>query len=107
MYADVVFVFNERRDVWSVAEDVPFRRQDGFVLFQADSETGKVSLVPVSLGLVEDGRVELVGAEPITKRVVTLGQHLLQDGQPFKVAGGEDNFPEVPRASASVEGGDS
>lgn len=105
MYADVVFVFNERQNVWSVAEDVPFRRQDGFVIFEADSETGTVSQVRVNLGLVEDGRVELVDADPINKRVVTLGQHLLQDGQNFRVAG--DNLPAVPQISASQVGGDS
>jgi RND family efflux transporter MFP subunit len=107
MYADVVFVFNERQDVWSVAEDVPFRRQDGFVIFQADPETGTVTQVPVNLGLVEDGRVELIGAEPIDKRVVTLGQHLLQDGYPFRVAGSEANFPALPQVSAPKAGGDS
>ena len=91
MYADVVFVFEERRDVWSVAEDVPFRRQDGYVVFVADPSTGTVTKVPVELGLLENGRVELKGVERIDGPVVVLGQHLLQDGQGYRVAGGVDS----------------
>jgi RND family efflux transporter MFP subunit len=86
MYANVVFVFNEHRGVWSVAEDVPFRRQEGYVIFMADLESGTVRQVPVTLGLSDNGRVELVGVDSLGFPVVTLGQHLLQDGQPFKVA---------------------
>jgi RND family efflux transporter MFP subunit len=106
MYADVVFVFDEHRDVWSVDEDVPFRRQDGYVIFQADTGTGTVTQVPVTLGLAENGRVELVGSGPIGTPVVTLGQHLLQDGQPFKVAG-DAVLPPVPEVGpkADVEDG--
>jgi multidrug efflux pump subunit AcrA (membrane-fusion protein) len=108
MYANVSFVFSEHKGVWSVAEDVPFRRQDGFVIFKADLETGLVKLVPVNLGLNENGRVELVGVESLDTPVVTLGQHLLQDGQPFKVAG---DLPDqvapapVPTDPASGQGG--
>ena len=90
MYADVTFVFDEHQDVWSVAEDVPFRRQDGYVVFVADQAKGEVSLVPVELGLQENGRVELVGVKEINGPVVVLGQHLLQDGQAYRVAGGEE-----------------
>jgi multidrug efflux pump subunit AcrA (membrane-fusion protein) len=108
MYADVVFVFNEHKGVWSVADDVPFRRQDGYVIFKADVGNGTVKQIPVTLGLTENGRVELVGIEPLETPVVTLGQHLLQDGQPFKVADEEtlENFtPEVPEAAIGAGGG--
>jgi multidrug efflux pump subunit AcrA (membrane-fusion protein) len=103
MYADVTFVFDERQDVWSVGEDVPFRRQDGYVVFVADRSAGTVSMVPVELGLVDGGRVELVGVERIDGPVVILGQHLLQDGQGYRVAGGEE--PAAPDEGAGVEGG--
>ena len=101
MYADVTFVFNEHQDAWSVSEDVPFRRHDGYVVFVANRETGTVSLVPVELGLVEGGRVELLGVEKIDGPVVTLGQHLLQDGQSYKVAGGEEP-QEIPESSLAA-----
>jgi multidrug efflux pump subunit AcrA (membrane-fusion protein) len=87
MYAEVIFVFGRRDGVWSVEDDVPFRRHDGYVIFVADQASGKVSQVPVELGLREGNRVELRGLGSVSGPVVTLGQHLLQDGQPFKVPG--------------------
>jgi RND family efflux transporter MFP subunit len=107
MYANVVFVFNEHQGVWSVAEDVPFRRQEGYVIFKADPASGTVKQIPVNLGLVEDGRVELIGVEPLDTPVVTLGQHLLQDGQLFKVAGELEALSPPPAGgeAAVVSGG--
>lgn len=107
MYADVVFVFNEHRGVWSVADDVPFRRQEGYVIFKADLTSGTVSQVPVTLGLTDNGKVELVGIETLDAPVVTLGQHLLQDGQPFKVADEEilESFTTVSPREVPGDGG--
>jgi multidrug efflux pump subunit AcrA (membrane-fusion protein) len=90
MFAEVVFVFNERVDVWSVDHDVPFRRTEGYVIFVADPKTNKVKQIPVELGLVENGRVELLGVPAIGGPVVTLGQHLLKDGQSYKTPGERD-----------------
>jgi multidrug efflux pump subunit AcrA (membrane-fusion protein) len=91
MYANVVFVFNEHENVWSVDVDTPFRKQDGYIIFVADKSTGTVKMINVELGLVENGMVELVGVPSIDGPVVVLGQHLLQDGQLFKVAGESDS----------------
>lgn len=85
MFSEVIFIFQEIQNVWSVPQDVPFRRQDGFVIFVADPATNTVKMVPVDLGLVDKGRVELVGAEPIQGPVVFLGQHLLEDGQSYRL----------------------
>jgi RND family efflux transporter MFP subunit len=87
MYAEVVFVFEEKQNVWSVASDVPFRRQEGYVIFVANPQTQTVEERPVTLGLVEGSRVELVGAPPINGPVVSLGQHLLTDGQAYRLPG--------------------
>ena len=87
MFTEVAFIFKEVQNVWSVPQDVPFRRRDGFVIFVADPQTSTVKMVPVTQGLVEDGRVELVDAPPLTGPVVFLGQHLLEDGQPYKLPG--------------------
>jgi len=92
MFAEVAFVFREVENVWSVPLDVPFRRREGFVIFLADPENKTVRLLPVTLGLVDGGRVELVEAPPLDQPVVFLGQHLLSDGQGYKPAvalGGE------------------
>jgi multidrug efflux pump subunit AcrA (membrane-fusion protein) len=104
MYADVVFVFNEHSGVWSVGEDVPFRRHDGYVVFVADSKSQTVTEVPVTLGLVEDGQVELVGLEKVDGSVVVLGQHLLQNGQGYRQAGESEYFDPKAAPSGSGEG---
>jgi multidrug efflux pump subunit AcrA (membrane-fusion protein) len=87
MFAEVVFVFSERQGVWSVDHDVPFRRSEGYVVYVADPQKGVVKQIPVELGLVENGRVELLGVSDIDGPIVTLGQHLLQDGQAYKTPG--------------------
>ena len=87
MFTEVAFIFKEVRDVWSVPQDVPFRRRDGFVIFVADPETQTVKMMPITQGLVEDGQVELVGAPAIGGPVIFLGQHLLEDGQAYKLPG--------------------
>jgi len=86
MFAEVAFVFKEVENVWSVPLDVPFRRREGFVIFLADPENKTVRILPVTLGLVDGGRVELVGAPPLDQPVVFLGQHLLTDGQGYRLA---------------------
>lgn len=88
MFTEVRFIFKEVENVWSVPQDVPFQRAEGLVIFVADPDNGTVKLQTVELGLVEDGRVELVGSPPIDGPVVFLGQHLLEDGQAYSVPGG-------------------
>lgn len=97
MFAEVIFIFQEFKNVWSVPQDLPFRRQEGFVIFVADEANSTVKMQPVTLGLVEDGWVELVGSPPLAAPVVFLGQHLLDDGFIYREPGVEakkSNKPE-------------
>jgi RND family efflux transporter MFP subunit len=103
MFAEVIFVFDERRGVWSVAQDVPFRRNDGYVIFIADPVTQTVSELKVELGLREGDRVELIDATNINGPVVALGQHLLQDGQPYRLPG-DNTRPASSRETAPSPG---
>jgi len=96
MFAEVVFVFREVENVWSVPLDVPLRRQEGFVIFLADPENKTVRLLPVTLGLVDGERVELVGAPPLDQPVVFLGQHLLTDGQGYRLTSPLEGAAEGP-----------
>lgn len=108
MFTEVLFVFKELEKVWSVAEDVPFRRSDGFVIFVAQPESGTVKMLPVELGLVENGQVQLVDAPPIDGPVVVLGQHLLDDGLKYRVPdGGRGAQAKPPQADkdAAADGG--
>jgi hypothetical protein len=85
MFAEALFVFSQKEGVWSVEEDVPFRRHDGYVIFVADPISSTVTERRVELGLRESGRVELLGSGPIEGPVVTMGQHLLSDGQSYRL----------------------
>ncbi len=91
MFAEVEFVFSERNNVWSVPEDVPYRRKDGFVIFVADPQTRTVRQVPVTMGIVDKGQVELQGLDKIDGPVVFLGQHLLEDGRKYNIPGAPNN----------------
>lgn len=51
-------------------------------VFIADINAGKVKFVPVTIGISDNELAEVV-APPISGSVVTLGQHLLQDGSAF------------------------
>ena len=88
MFAEVEFVFEEHQGVWSVPEDVPLRLSQGFVVFVADPKTETVKMLPVTLGLVEKGQVELAGVKQISGPVVFMGQHLLSDGAKYALPKG-------------------
>jgi RND family efflux transporter MFP subunit len=49
-------------------------------IFLADIENKKAYFKPVKVGVVEGERVEILEPSPISGYVVTLGQHLLEDG---------------------------
>jgi len=102
MFAEVAFVFKEVENVWSVPLDVPFRRREGFVIFLADPENKTVRILPVTLGLVDGGRVELVGAPPLDQPVVFLGQHLLTDGQGYRLVTENGKVPGTRPAPGSA-----
>jgi RND family efflux transporter MFP subunit len=85
MFAEVVFVFDERQGVWSVDDNVPFRKQDGYVIFVAHPSTSQVEEIRIGLGIKEGSRVEIITPKPIDGPVVVLGQHLLQDGQSYRL----------------------
>jgi RND family efflux transporter MFP subunit len=71
-------------------------------VFLADREQKKARFVPLTLGIVSDPVAEVVEPE-ISGDVVTLGQHLIEDGTAItiheKAAGGSALPPSVPRPS--------
>ena len=109
MFAELAFIFKEYPQVWSVPQDVPFRRQQGFVIFVADEKTKTVSMRPVKLGLVEDGWVELLDSPPLNSPVVFLGQHLLEDGLSYQLPGDTKKKPLDPavKKDSAEKGGQS
>ncbi|MCW8907483.1 MAG: efflux RND transporter periplasmic adaptor subunit [Sedimenticola sp.] len=61
-------------------------------LFIVTEEAPKVRWQPVEVGLQQDDRVQVSGAE-ITGQVVILGQQLLADGSPIRITGNNGTRP--------------
>lgn len=84
MFARVRIVLEETQAGAIVPQAALARRDGREVVFVLDDGGGTVRMVPVSTGIVESGRVQII--EPaIAGRVVTLGQQLLRDGSAVRV----------------------
>ncbi len=64
--------------------------ESGLFLVSADGKT--VRWQPVTPGIRQGDRVQIAG-QPITGQVVTLGQQLLDDGSPIRIAGQKAGTP--------------
>lgn len=79
MFARVRLSFAERREVTAVPATALAKRDGRQGVFIADTEGQTARFVPVTVGIVDGELAEIL--EPrIEGRVVTLGQHLLEDG---------------------------
>ena len=79
MFARVTVIFGVHEGVTIVPTDALARRGDERGVFLLDEARGKVSFVPVSVGMVEGPRAEVLEPE-LEGEIVTLGLHLLEDG---------------------------
>jgi hypothetical protein len=62
-------------------------------VFLADVKTRKAHFVPVTVGII-DGELAEVLEPPLSGQVVTLGQHLLEDGSPITLPSDGAEVPE-------------
>lgn len=79
------------------------RRGDAQGVFLADAEARTAHFVPVELGIVSGDRAEVVSPS-LTGAVVTLGQHLLDEGSPLLLPGAAGGGGERPQGG-SPQGG--
>jgi multidrug efflux pump subunit AcrA (membrane-fusion protein) len=79
MFVRVSVEYSRKENAVTVPVSALVRREekDGVFLLSEDSKS--VRFVPVTLGITDNGRVEIV-APRISGKVITLGNHLLQDG---------------------------
>lgn len=71
------------------------KRNEAQGVFQVDGTSGKAGFVPVTVGIVEGARVEIL--EPsLSGQVVTLGNHLLEDGTAVLIPGTADDSSAPP-----------
>jgi len=86
MFVRVNIEFNRHENVTVVPVDSLMKDGDGWILFLIDKEQMRAQRVPVKLGIVDGATAEIT--EPsISGLVVTVGQHLLDDGAAISLAG--------------------
>jgi RND family efflux transporter MFP subunit len=79
MFVRAEIVLDRVEDATIVPVDALVTREGHSVLFVVEEDIGRVSMVPVKVGIREGSRVQVSG-DRVGSRVVTLGQQLLDDG---------------------------
>lgn len=86
MFIRVNIEFNRHENVTVVPMDSLVKDGDGWIIFLIDKERMQAQRVTVKLGIVDGNTAEIT--EPsISGLVVTVGQHLLDDGAAISLAG--------------------
>jgi RND family efflux transporter MFP subunit len=93
MFVRVELLFAEHKDATVVPAGAVVKRNGQQGVFVADRTSRTARFVPVTLGIANQALAEVV-APPLSGVVVTLGQHLLEDGAAILL-------PETPREAAS------
>lgn len=100
MFIRATAVLGRAEDALIVPEIAVVKRDDRPVVFVVDQAGATVRLVPVELGIANNGRVQVSG-EGLSGRVVTLGHQLLDDGSAVLLKDdgpSEDGSDHVPGA---------
>ncbi|WP_275098217.1 efflux RND transporter periplasmic adaptor subunit [Sedimenticola hydrogenitrophicus] len=86
MFVRVTVTLEQAHDATVVPEQALITRdgRNGVFVVSADGKT--VNWRPVTPGIQQGSRVQVTG-EPLTGQVVVLGQQLLDDGSPIRIAG--------------------
>lgn len=80
MFITTTIEFSRREETTIVPFSALVNRNGQQGVFLADIENKKARFQPVQVGVVEGARAEILDPRPISGYVVTLGQHLLEDG---------------------------
>ncbi|MGM0404284.1 MAG: efflux RND transporter periplasmic adaptor subunit, partial [Thermodesulfobacteriota bacterium] len=84
MYVRTRIEFERKRNAIVIPASSLVRREGKRGIFIADKDTQTASFVPVQTGIVEEERMEVTSPD-IQGLVVTLGQHLLEDGAAVRI----------------------
>lgn len=95
MFITTQIEFSRREDATIVPYSALANRNGHQGVFLADLESKKAHFLPVRVGIVEGARAEILDPPLSTGYVVTLGQHLLEDGMTIILPA------EAPLSSAS------
>ncbi len=86
MFAEVKLQFETHENIAMVPLSAISRRDNREGVFLVDTAQRKAHFVPVQVGIVQQDYVE-IASPTISGRVVTLGQHLLEDGMAVLLPG--------------------
>lgn len=79
MFVRVQLEFGRKENTTVVPSDALTKREDRQGVFMVEEQTRKARFVPVTTGIINGTRVEIL-SPPLSGRVITLGHHLLEDG---------------------------
>jgi RND family efflux transporter MFP subunit len=79
MFVRVQMEFELHENATVIPQSAVVKRDGSQGVFVVDRQEKKVRFIPVTLGIVNEARAEILKPE-LTGEVVTLGQHLLEDG---------------------------
>jgi RND family efflux transporter MFP subunit len=96
MFVRVAIEFETREAATLVPITALVKRENLQGVFLADRDAKKAHFVPVTLGIVNDRHAEVV-RPPLTGHVVTLGQHLLEEGAQITLPGASAGPPGGPK----------
>jgi RND family efflux transporter MFP subunit len=80
MFITTMIEFSRREETTVVPISALVNRNSQQGVFLADIENKKAHFQPVQVGIIEGARAEIIEPTMISGYVVTLGQHLLEDG---------------------------
>ncbi len=90
MFARLQILYTVHNDAVTVPVAALVKRGGIQGIFQVDFESRKARFVPVTLGIVQQGKAEILTPD-LKGKVVTLGNHLLEEGTPVRIPGSGKN----------------
>jgi RND family efflux transporter MFP subunit len=103
MFVNARIEFTHRADATIVPMSAVVTRAGRQGVFMADMAAKKAAFLPVTVGIVEGERAEILEPAQLTGYVVTLGHHLLEDGTPIILpAGAAGAAPTEPKKAAGA-----
>ena len=101
MFINAQIEFARREKATIVPYSALVDRSDQRGIFLADTENKKAYFQPVTVGIIEGERVEILEPSQISGYVVTLGHHLLEDGSSIILP---RNIPSASEANIDASG---
>ena len=104
MFITAEIEYDRRAEATIVPLSAVVQRAGATGVFLADLKTRKAVFVPVRTGIVSGEWAEVVDPAGLTGRVVTLGQHLLEDGVGLILPQANGGGPPAPDPAGKPDG---